>query len=430
MSAIRPLATIALLLMVGVFLYTRINDAPLVPIDDLAHNQSDDAGNEVPDMFAAPGNEVSSSAATMTPLAIAPPAGDSPSTSRPDMPDLPDLPAWPTGEPDAGGAGDDFGVPDAGAAPSQTRDLPMPSEVPMARYGAPMSAGAESTPPTYGAAEYDETTPLAEPPSEPFGAAGNDVLIDPEPPSSLIGGPTVENDSMPNLAADEFAAPSEFSRAKPAIEKLLIDGQLATALKQLTEWYGNPSLTRTEADEVDGLISQLAGTVVYSREHLLAEPHTVAAGETLDTIAERYQVPWQLLAKINGVASTTGVSPGTELKVMQGPFAAAVRLDRQELVLNLAGHYAGRFGVTAQGDAATEGEWQVSDKQLTQNDAGESVRSLVLTNAAGDARVIVTSDPNAGGHGSPYQGAIRVAPRDEADLYDIMSIGSRVLVRR
>ncbi len=56
----------------------------------------------------------------------------------------------------------------------------------------------------------------------------------------------------------------------------------------------------TDTQKVETLLSQLAGTVVYSTEHQLEPARVVKPGETLETIAKEYNVPWQLLAKING----------------------------------------------------------------------------------------------------------------------------------
>ena len=77
-------------------------------------------------------------------------------------------------------------------------------------------------------------------------------------------------------------------------------------------------------------------------------------GDTLERVAQRYNVPWQLLARINGLMppgapnsdDATKDQPlpvGMELKVVRGPFDAVVRLDKHELTLLLQNRYAGRF---------------------------------------------------------------------------------------
>ena len=85
--------------------------------------------------------------------------------------------------------------------------------------------------------------------------------------------------------------------------------------------------------------------VIYSREHWLAPPYVVTPGDTLETVAQQYQVPWQLLAKINGIDKPNGVIPGEKLKVVRGPFQAQLNRQRDTITLFADGLYAGRFKV-------------------------------------------------------------------------------------
>ena len=54
----------------------------------------------------------------------------------------------------------------------------------------------------------------------------------------------------------------------------------------------------------------MAAKVIYSREHLLENAYLVQAGDTLDSIADRYGVPALLLARINGIRDPQNLSPG------------------------------------------------------------------------------------------------------------------------
>src|SRR4029078_1834893 len=110
-------------------------------------------------------------------------------------------------------------------------------------------------------------------------------------------------------------------------------------------WHGDESLSPTDTQKVETLLSQLAGTVIYSTEHQLEPARVVKPGETLDTISKEYNVPSQLLAKINGIQPTGPLQPGQQLKVVRGPFAAVVDLSRNELTLTIDERYAGKFHV-------------------------------------------------------------------------------------
>ena len=179
------------------------------------------------------------------------------------------------------------------------------------------------------------------------------------------------------------AATQLFADSWPAIQAALDRGDLAEGHKLLTRWHDDPSLTPTDAERVDALLSQLAGTVVYSTEHRLAPAHVVKQGETLETIAKEYNVPWQLLAKINGVAAADQVRPGQELKVLRGPFSAVVDLTRKQLSLTVDGRYAGKFPVTVSpGHAIADGEWLVGNKS---NEQAPGHALLLKGNAAAPA---------------------------------------------
>jgi LysM repeat protein len=181
--------------------------------------------------------------------------------------------------------------------------------------------------------------------------------------------------------------------------------------------------------------------VIYSTEHQLEPARAVKPGETLETIAKEYNVPWQLLAKINGIASPEQVRPGQELKVVRGPFSAVVDLHRSELTLEVDGRYAGTFPVTVPA-GVTEGQWLVEQKlvgsasPVTPAAYAAPVaadRTIVLRNAAslgapqGGPALTIASNPAAA---APGTAAFRVAPQDAEDLSDILSIGSRVTVRK
>jgi hypothetical protein len=146
-----------------------------------------------------------------------------------------------------------------------------------------------------------------------------------------------------------------------------------------------------------------------------------------------------LLAKINGVPAPDQLRPGQKLKVVRGPFSAVVDLRHNELTLEVDGRYAGTFPISVS-STVPEGPWLV-DQKLNGSSAGATStayaaqtatdRSIILRNAAGGAIVgptltIASGTPAAGANTT----AIQVAPQDAEDLSDILSIGSRVIVRR
>ena len=113
------------------------------------------------------------------------------------------------------------------------------------------------------------------------------------------------------------------------------------------------------------LLDQMAGVVIYSRQHLLEPPYQVQPGDTLERIAEALNVPALLLARINGVRDSESLRPGRELKVLRGPFSAVIDLGKSELTLMLRDRYAGRFPVTFISPGRLEGSYTVICKQGT-----------------------------------------------------------------
>jgi hypothetical protein len=136
-----------------------------------------------------------------------------------------------------------------------------------------------------------------------------------------------------------------FNRAWQSAQNQLHEGRYADALFTLSIWYRDENLKPADRQKMLPLLDGLAGEVVYSTNSHLEQPHTVRHGETLQTIARQYDVPWQLLQKINGIGDPERLMPGTQLKVVRGPFNAELDLSHSELTLMLGGHYAGRFMV-------------------------------------------------------------------------------------
>ncbi len=430
----------------------------------------------------APAWNSNAAQATAPPAARAIDSGTSAATPPPTADNLPPVPSIPDLPPLAGGAttsavspppagGLPAGIPTAtypgmtpdeapaaqarpgavsGRVPSlgtSTPDVaassapPMSATPPAAPTPPSMPAGDQATSP-YGAsatvgAGPPPALPATLPPDDRYGATSS-------APSDPYAAPTATPTAPPSQPTDQRygTAPlaetsdSSFAAAWPVIQTALARQELARAHLLLSQWYGDESLTPTEAQKVESLLSQLAGTVVYSTEHRLEPPYTVRPGDRLDTIARQYGVPWQLLAKINGIRTVDGVQPGQQLKVVRGPFSAVVELRRGVLTLTLDGRYAGRFPVRVE-PGATEGDWVVDEKLAVP--AGVS-RYAAAPTSGGRTLVLRSSEPAspgttlviAGDSGQPtaQPAGIHISPSDAEELSDILSIGSKVLVRR
>jgi lipoprotein-anchoring transpeptidase ErfK/SrfK len=180
------------------------------------------------------------------------------------------------------------------------------------------------------------------------------------------------------------------------------------------------------------LVDQLAGTVIYSREHLFDPPYEVQPGDTLERIADDYQVPWQFLANVNGIADPRrNLRPGTALKVIKGPFDAVVDLNRFRLTLFVRNCYAGCFTIGTGKDCTTpEGDFEVQKKLVNPGyyGPGETIDKDSPDNPLGELALELgdhiyihgTNDPASIGR-AVSKGCIRLNSRDIADVFAILS---------
>jgi LysM repeat protein len=248
----------------------------------------------------------------------------------------------------------------------------------------------------------------------------------------------------PNAAAqgnmpDAAATPLHYESFMRMIRTQLDAGKLSEAHLLLSPLHDDRRLTPSQAKEVTQTLLQLAGTVIYSNQHLLEAPYTVRSGETIEQIAAAYKIPPQLLARINLIRDGEQPPAGTQLKVIRGPFSAVVHLERYELVLMLNERYAGRIAIgIGQDQPNLEGDFQVRTKTLDPAyhgqvfiGAGDPNNPLgkMLIDLGGHVALHGTNNPAGVGR---YQGrgTIRLANADIEDLFRILSVGSAVKIRR
>ncbi|MDP6553321.1 MAG: LysM peptidoglycan-binding domain-containing protein [Pirellulaceae bacterium] len=342
----------------------------------------------------------------------------------------------------------------------------------------PHSAGAYASPPP------PETALAVAPPSSSIGydpansSPSNRTTVAtavPQPPSDSTA--SVYGLSEPNVAAPagaygessglsdnpqvtattELSVANSYTESAPSPSTVSvpktsrIDGGVATARGQIEQGqyyealltlsfaYNSPGISDEERQQLQAWLDPLAGKVIYSKEHLVGAPYQVQDGETLQSIATRHKVPWQLLANINGLRDPSVVQPGLSIKVVPGPFHAEVDVASNSLTLFAGRLYAGKFAITVNANnPPAPGEYKVNDKQ-----PGHSYY-------AGDAQTLGPQDPqnpyggiwidlggNVSIHGtssSPGQseqlGCISLIAKDANDIYGILSLGSNVVIRR
>ncbi len=215
-------------------------------------------------------------------------------------------------------------------------------------------------------------------------------------------------------------------------------GQWADALFTLSVFYNDSDLTGEERARLIDLLDPLAGKVIYSTEHVLEPPYEARPGDTLQSVADHYQVPATLLQKINGVVNPDSLEPGTQLKIVRGPFRAEVDSRKNELVLFLNKYYAGRFSISVGNDPKPDpAEYEVLAKQHGREyfapdgttippNAPDNPYGPWWIDLGGDVCLHASPDslPSHGG-----LGCVSLRTAEAGDLYGILSIGSRVTIR-
>ena len=303
------------------------------------------------------------------------------------------------------------------------------------------------------AAAMNATGPY--PSTDPYASAGHDPTAQRYPPDNRSPAdrypstgdnppPGAGEYGEPPAASGEGDLHAQFAALMQSTEISLGQGRLAEVHLELSAWYGESRLSPEEERQLTDLLDRLAGTVIYSRQHLLERPYEVQPGDTLERIADAYEVPWQLLANINGLRDPQHLRQGEQLKVVKGPFHALVDLQKFELVLNVGGRYAGRFRIGIGGDQQTpEGDFVVLKKVVNPTYYGDTVIDANdPNNPLGEYaldlgnRIFLhgTNDPQSIGR-ADERGCIRLDNRDIKDVFDILtaksdrSSGSLVKIR-
>jgi len=340
---------------------------------------------------------------TATPLADASAAGAAPARSAYERTQYPAAPSGATVSDKGESLYGSQGTAAAGAAPPGGRyDGAIAAAQPSGRY--PNDPGQANAGQSEPAIEYARSIPSQ--------------LRSPAPEVPPAGSPAIQFDQVMNTA-------------KSRLDR----GELDAALVTLSGAYDNQSLTDRQHEQLNELLDQVAGTVIYSRKFPVGAPHRVASGEKLIDIANKYQVPPGLLAKINGLDPTADLAPGKELKVFQGPFTAQVNVPKRTLTLMVHGRYAGRFPICLGEEfKQIQGSYVISGKNR-EHVRYDGQRYLELKPDGGASAppvslaIVGMADPTAAERGET-QGLIAVTPQNADDLFDILAQGSQVTIRR
>lgn len=226
------------------------------------------------------------------------------------------------------------------------------------------------------------------------------------------------------------------------IDRLIERGDDVAALKLLSTHYWQQPEQR---DRLRDRLHKLSRRVYFLPHPHYTAPYEVQFGDRLEIIAKQYDVPWQYLAKVNRVTPEK-IRAGQKLKVNRGPFSVVVDLSHFELTVHAHGYFVARMPVGIGKDESTPiGTFRVTDKVTDPIYYGPDgvIQNDDPTNPLGEYWIAISDEQDTlqgyGIHGTidpttigkaESKGCVRLHDQDIADLYDLLTIGSEVVIRR
>lgn len=187
-------------------------------------------------------------------------------------------------------------------------------------------------------------------------------------------------------------------------------------------------------------IDETAAIIFTTPDRQFAEPHFVDYGETLGAIAKEYDVPWQYLARLNRI-DPNNLQAGQELKVVRGPFGAVVDLSDFCLTIHAHGWYVHRYQIGTGAENGTPiGEFSVQEKLenptwynpdggVVDGDDPENPLGEFWLGLGNHIGIHGTIDPDSIGR-AVSRGCIHVGDSDIDEVFALLAVGSKVMIRR
>lgn len=220
------------------------------------------------------------------------------------------------------------------------------------------------------------------------------------------------------------------------IQELIDAGDYVEAQKELSEWYWQLPAQR---DKLLPELNKMSRALYFSPQPQYYDPYVVRPGDQLRVVGQRFKLSWEYLARLNRV-DPRKIRMGQKLKVVPGPFAAIIYLDRYELVVHLDGSFVKSYRVGLGKDGATPvGTFEVKNKMVDPTYYGPEgvIAHDDPKNPLGERWVDIgdgfgihgTIEPDSIGK-NESRGCIRLLNSDVEEVYDFLVIGSEVKIVR
>lgn len=184
-------------------------------------------------------------------------------------------------------------------------------------------------------------------------------------------------------AANESAALAAARRQFESGQPLEARTALVALLKQ--------SRSEAESAAIRDLLARIADVTLFSSRPVngdaLVEVYTVQSSDRLARVVKKYDVPYEIVLRINGIADAGRISVGQRLKIPRGPFHATITKSQYRLDLYLQDVFVRSYRVGLGRENGTPtGEWRVRDRIANP--------TYYPPESATDRRVIAADDPS------------------------------------
>lgn len=254
------------------------------------------------------------------------------------------------------------------------------------------------------------------------------------------GATTLENTDSENVvsANSKVVQPTAELRMKlNKIDLLLDENDYLTAHRDLSMIYWYEPQYRAL---IEKRLAHTSASIYAAPQPHYMSAYVVQANDTLGEIADKYRVPWTYLARLNNVAPER-LRAGTRLKVNKGPFGAVVDLSDFRLTIHAHGYYVRHYAIgIGKAQSTPIGDYTVTTKlenptyyppeggEVASDDPANPLGEYWL--GIGDGYGIHgTIDESSVGR-AESRGCIRLRNQDIAEVFDLLTPGSAVRVRR
>ena len=221
--------------------------------------------------------------------------------------------------------------------------------------------------------------------------------------------------------------------------ELAENGEYLKALQGYEELLNRQTISQGHIRTIRKEYETLNLKILFSRfETPDSVLHTVAAGDNLYNLAQKYNTTIALVKKSNGLTSDV-IYPGMKLKIQGGIFSVLVNRHTNTLKMLLNGKTLKHYRVaTGENNSTPAGEFRIVAKleNPTWYHAGAVVPTGSPENILG-TRWLGFDHKGYGIHGTTMPetigqqksaGCVRMFNQDVEELYDIIPVGTKVVV--